>query len=300
MDEEKRLLRRIAQVARELDDEERADLDERWDALAAGTLPAEQAAALMAEVEGNGGSSMRSAAAEAFAPLEPEFRKRLHEQARAGLAGAARGDRDGDAADRAPTVPAVAPPAVTPPTVALPAAAPPIRSWLLWGAGLAAALALAIALPILWTDPDRPVMAAYRFELPSGAAPLRDPAPLALDESLDEPRVFAAGSAFELVLRPYDAEPGPLEAALYLRHGGALRRFTAPLDVAATGVVRVAGEVGVDVELPPGESELLVALGRPDALPSGETLARRLESDREAVSDDWVAWRVALVYREAP
>ena len=68
------LLRELAEIHKEEEDEERSRLDERWDRLSAGELSPEEEAELRALAET---SEEARLAYEAFRPLGPEFQARV-------------------------------------------------------------------------------------------------------------------------------------------------------------------------------------------------------------------------------
>lgn len=119
------------------------------------------------------------------------------------------------------------------------------------------------------------------------------------DTAIDEPVRFDPGNEFTLLLRPVEAFDGAVEARAFLRRDGRLTPLIAPAaQVTPKGVVRLTGEVGADVQLPPGESALLVVIGRADALPAPEELARALDGQGVVTRRGWTGWRVALEVTE--
>ena len=190
------LLRRVAELARQEEDDERERLDERWDALAAGTLPAAEAEGLRAAAEG---SPEGRAALEAFAPLDEAFRSRVVETVRAELAPV------GPAAVPAPLRTDEALPIRPAETSSTrrPAAPLPIRSkqrrlWI--GGAAAAALAAALAFVVLRPGPVTEPLPGYAPRLSGGTREWRGPAP---QPAPSRPaQVFAPGNRLELVLTP--------------------------------------------------------------------------------------------------
>ena len=258
-------LRRLAQVKTEEDEAERARLDERWDRLSAGELSPEEEAALRRLGES---SDEAREAYEAFRPLGPEFQ--------AGVVSALLEQRGTPLAE-APEAPA--------PERAKPAPPIPFRRSRRFGGALVAAAAIAAALILLLVLPGRPTPISdygYAAELSGGVQALRG------DRSAS--RTFPPGSSFELVLRPRTAVAGPVEVRCFLRRGAELRPWPAPAEVTAEGLVRIAGTVGREIALPPGEWTLWVVVGRPGELPD----AALLSQGGPAGSMDWTSLKVPL------
>ena len=279
------LLQRLARIAREEEDDER--LDPRWEALAAGTLPVEEAEALRREAEESMQTKTRH---DAFSPLGPEFRSRVVAAIR---------EQHGK---RAGTV-AAAPEPEAPPRVSDIGAAHPRRPHRRWprrrwaAAGLAAAALLTFAL---WPH-GQPPLPGYAAHLAGGVQTMRAPAdPRPAAGEAGEAVVFAPGNAFELVLTPAEPVRGRLTVATFVAPAGAAARpITLPAEVSLQGAVRIAGRVGGEVALPPGESDLLVAVGRAGRLPPPEELVERLAAGARAEGRGWVAWRLPVVLRPA-
>jgi hypothetical protein len=276
------LLRRLAELARKEEDEQRRE--RRWEALAAGELSAEETEQLRREA---GDSATAKAKHDAFSPLGPDFRARV--------VAAIRQEHEGDAEPQAPAPP----PRVRDIGDRRPAAPPRRRGALRWAAaGLAAAALLAIAL---WPH-GQPPLPGYAARLTGGVETMRAPGepedPVATD---GEPTVFAPGNAFELVLTPAEPVTGRLTVATFVTPaGGVPRPLTLPAELSEHGAVRLAGRVGSDVDLPAGASELLVAVGRPGRLPPPDTLVELLAGRHTTDGRGWVAWRLPVVLGEPP
>lgn len=277
------LLRRLAEAVRDDEREERERLDPRWDELAAGRLPAEEEAALRSEAEG---SMAGKEAWSAFSPLGAGFRARVVREARELLAAPASGRMDGAGAA------AGAPEERLPRPLRRPRPAVRPRHW--WAA--AAALAAAALLVAVWPEGERPPLPAYEVHLGGEVRLERAPGAAAAGErSWREARIFAPGNRLELVLRPEQAIAGPVEARTYRQEGSSLRPWPLPVEHPAGGAVRVAGTVGREIDLPAGESTLVVVLGRPGTLPAAEEALARLAAGGRIQTRDWLAWRQRLV-----
>ncbi|RMH16598.1 MAG: hypothetical protein D6696_17825, partial [Acidobacteria bacterium] len=83
------LLRTLGRIARQERDEERAHLDDRWDAFCEGRLPEEEVAALRAAAADDAAAQR---AYDAFRPLGASFRRRLAERLGEQLAASQAGD----------------------------------------------------------------------------------------------------------------------------------------------------------------------------------------------------------------
>lgn len=309
------LLRRLAEAAREEERAERDRLDPRWDGLAAGRLSEEDEAALRRRAE----ESMEARQAlETFSPFGDDFRARVVRAAREQLGPAAapspaaaevdtgwteaegqseRPDErlrgDGLAGLRVPDEPA--PRGAAPAERAawtLPRESSRSRPSL-WAA--AAALAAAVLAVVLWPEAGRAPLPGYQAVLEGALRVERGPGDPGVSEpAWPEATAFAPGNRFELVLRPETAVEGAVEVRTFRQEGDSLVPWPLPAETPEGGAVRIAGTVGREVELPSGESTLVVVIGRRGDLPSpGEVLTRLGESGR-AGDDDWQAWRWRL------
>jgi hypothetical protein len=277
------ILERLAEMARESEEEERARLDSRWDELSAGTLPEGERRALEAAAEA---SPQDRAALEAFSPLGREFHRRVAARLRAeGLVGAR----------------------------ARPASAAPWKPpWKLWGPWLRwpalAAAAAAVLLVVLWPGGGPGPLPEYTATLTGGVQSMRSaPEPGEPERELPAATVFAPGNTLELVLRPRRAVEGPVAVAAY-RHmpgePGAWVGWQPPLETSEAGTVRIRGRVGEELGLPSGDSTLLVAVGRPPLPPPAELEGRLAAAARASISrastDTWAAWKLSVTVRAEP
>ncbi len=240
------LLKALAQVAREDQKADAARLDERWDRLSAGTLEPEEEAALRALAET---SDEARQAYEAFRPLDADFRARMVQAL----------------ADRIDEAPAGA--------MATPAAEPePAWARLLdrlqdrWRGASVFAAAVAAAGLAVWMIPGSreglPPLPDYVLGLEGGLEALRSE-PTAGGED----RLFVPGNRFELLLRPATAESGPLAVRFFLAAAGEPPHpLELPVEVSAGGAVRVAGEIGGEIAIEPGDWVLWAVVGRPGAM----------------------------------
>ncbi len=259
------LLRRLAQAKKEEQDAEHARLDERWDRLSAGELSPEEEAELRALAET---SEEGRQAYEAFRPLGSDFHAQVV-RAVQGQSLAPEARREVDAVSEKP-------PGLRRP---LPRRASRLAGW----SALAAAAALVLLLRAPGTQPPLP---SYAMELSGGVQEMRgDPA--------SPPRTFPPGSQLELVLRPQTAVSGPLAVRYFLGRGNALQPWPAPGVITADGSVRVAGTVGREITIPPGEWTLWVVVGRPEKLPDAVALSAHLSRPPPG-EPDWVLLKSRL------
>ena len=253
-----RLLKELAQVARA---QQKTDPDERWDRLAAGTLPPDEVEQLHEEAR----SSPQAAAAwEAFRPVEEDLRSRIVEQARLSLGGSER-----------PTL-----------------AGLPRRRRVSWRVTLPAVLAasLVLALVVPWRGPA--ALPDYDMRLTGSTKTERSVSGGFVG---DGPAVFADGNRFELLLTPRTSAGEDVEARVLVLDGGETRELAAPPPSRSSdGALRIAGVVGEDVRLPRGEFTLLVAAGRPGSLPDAAALRERLAGGGPVREAHWVAWTLRL------
>lgn len=261
------LMRRLAQVQREELDAEQASLDERWDRLSAGELSPEDEAELRALAET---SEDARQAYEAFRPLGPEFQARV--------VGALQEQRVAPELEEGPR----------PPARVLPFRKLATRL----GGSLAAAAAVAAALVLLLRVPgSQPPMPGYELEVTGGAQEMRGDQP---DRLADSPsQTFSPGSQIELVARPQTAVTGPVAARCFLERDGALQPWEVSGEITGDGVVRIAGTVGREITIPPGEWTLWIVVGRPGTLPDAAALSAH-PSGPPPGNSDWILRKAPL------
>jgi hypothetical protein len=228
------LLRELAQVIRDQEDEDRSRLDERWDRLSSGQLSAEEEAELHALAKS---STEARQAYEAFRPLGPEFQARVVQSIR-----------------EQSLVPATTPATARPPAKLLPWPSRTVR-WAGWSTAAAAAAALFLLLRAPATLPPLPV---YTADKPTGGVQV-------FRGQTDSSRpVFTPGSAVTLVVRPEQSVSGPVEVRAFLARGGELVPWQPEIEI-SNGSVRLRGELGR--EIAPGDWRLWVVVGRPGKIP---------------------------------
>jgi hypothetical protein len=85
---------------------------------------------------------------------------------------------------------------------------------------------------------------------------------------------FAPGGRISILARPAQRVEGAVEARAFLLRGGEARPWEVPITVAEGGAVRITGAAKqLFAGIPPGRYELVIAVGRPGSLPSGDALA---------------------------
>ncbi|HYH45619.1 MAG TPA: hypothetical protein VEG34_08025 [Thermoanaerobaculia bacterium] len=245
--------RELTRAAREEQEAEESRLDQRWDRLSAGELTAEEEAELRALAAG---SEEGRAAYEAFRPLGPDFQARVVQELRALQAGGAAAESAAAVADEEPR------------NRVLPfwRRRPARLGWL--SSAAAAAAAMILLFNPLARPPALPLYGALETE--GGIERMRgEPAPDTL--------LLAPGSSCKLTVRPDTDVQGKLAARGFLERGGELRRWDLPEPVITeSGVVRIAGTVGREIDLGPGEWTLWLVVGRPGKLPDAEDLRPHL------------------------
>ena len=265
------LLRELRRVAREDQELEKAELDGRWDAFAAGRLSTEEEEELRELAKE---SPEAAAAYEAFRPVGADFRARVVEAARFQLAGSRR---------------SAARPLARPTQRA--ADGPRRQRWWLPSGALAAA---ALLLVVFWPR-ELPPLPPYGLELAGDVKTLRS----SEAESPLERKVYVPGNRLRLVLMPSAAVDGPVTASAFVLAAGVPRRFDGPpAEVSEAGAVLIEGEVGREIELPFGDSYLLVVVGRSDSMPDVEELQSRLAVEASVHTAAWSAWKVPVRIRE--
>jgi hypothetical protein len=281
------LLERLGEAARAQGAEEKERLDDRWDALAAGTLSAEEESRLRREASSD---PALAAALEAFSPLGSEVRRRIADQARKELqlsesphAGLPQAEsRDWEASDSP----------VDPATLASGGGPKP------WWIGAAASLVVALAAVFLWWPGQRLDLPPYEASL-SGITQVVRGLPVDLGEGRSEVHL---GNRFELLLTPRQQVTGSVAARAFLEGSdGRLEPWYPPVEISASGTVRIAGTVGTEIELPSGEVTLWLAVGRRRSLPSAEELRSTLgeEDDSGGEERGWYGWRFPLTVVKA-
>ncbi|WP_437935121.1 hypothetical protein [Sorangium sp. So ce341] len=236
----------LARTAREED----IVADPRWDEVAAGKLSAEQRAAL------RGRSAAAQEAFRAFEPLDGAERDAIEAQVVAALAGAAPVEKPA--------------PAASLPTRA--AAAPRRRRGTLL-LSAAAALAAALAALVVLRPARAPSLPAYALALEGGEWEERGAgrAPGAA------PRL-GPGSRVELILRPELPVHGPIAVRGALVQGVHARPWSPPVELSPDGAVRIAGtREAVFPGVPDGAWEIVLAVGRAEALPADPAAAAARE-----------------------
>lgn len=269
-----RLLQELARVAREDREAGDAELDDRWDDLAAGRLSPDEDQRLRALAQG---SPEAAAAYEAFRPLDADFRARVVEAARFQLRASDRPAAVAATEERHEPGPAVI---------------DARRRWPRWWLP-AAALAAASVLLLLW--PRQAPLPAYELEVHGYARALRSPGP----EAAAERKVYVRGNRLRLVMTPSVAVEGAVAVRAFVSGSGGVEPLAAPPPaVSDAGAVRIEGEVGGDVRLPGGDVLLLVAVGRAGSLPGGDELRSRLGESDSVRTAAWSAWKVPLTVEE--
>jgi hypothetical protein len=273
------LLRELGRLAQEEKEAEDARRDERWDRLAAGTLSAEEDAALRALAAT---SLAAREAYEAFRPLGADFQARVVEK----LAGELRRGE-----------PEAWPPEPRSRLLPFRPASWGFAGWL--GAAAVAASGLLLVVRGPATMPPLPL---YSAELKGEIRTQRGaPGPAA------GPQQFGPGSRLSLVVRPEHPVVGEVEARALLARSAenvpcrpAAPAAPAPrLDISAGGVVQLQGTIGEDIRLPPGRGRVWIVVGRRGRIPLAGELATALCAGRMH-NHDWQAVSADLSVADRP
>jgi len=282
------LLRELGHLAQEEKEAEDSRRDERWDRLAAGTLGAEEEAALRALAAT---SPAEREAYEAFRPLGADFQARVV-------------DALADELQR--TAPAVEPREPRSRLLPFRPATWRLTGWL--AAAAAAAVAAAGLLLVVRGPAAMAPLPLYSAELSGGIQTLRGaPSPAT------GPQLFAPGSRLSLVVRPERPVAGEVEARGFLARGAEIvplqqapqapQAPPAPpaprLDISAGGVVRLQGTIGEEIRLPPGPSTVWIVVGRRGKIPAAGELAAALRAGRTH-DRDWQAVSADLSVADRP
>jgi hypothetical protein len=259
--------RELRQVNREIQDDDRRRLDERWDRLSSGELSPDEEAELrvLAESSGEGREAW-----EAFRPLGPEFQARVVQTLKEEV--------------REPSRTAEEPAAKL----------LPFRRRIVRLGGWGALAAAAAAIVVLLARPSAP-LPGYALDLTGGSLTWRGATPEAATIA-----AFAPGDRLQVVLRPETRTSGELEARCYLLRDQEARRLDLRSETdAATGAVRLEGSIGRD--LLPGRWTLWAVVGRRGNLPPPDDL-RQLSAGAEVRGTQWAALprEIRIVAREVP
>jgi hypothetical protein len=245
----------LAGLIAEAREDQRARAPETpWQKLLEGRLSAEDEAYLRAQAAHD---PEVARALEAYAPLAARVQERM-------LA-AITNDASGIARVRSIT------------SASTPATAASTRASALSPRWFAIPLATAAGL-LLWIATRKPI-----DDLPSYALAFET---TAQDErSADAPSPKAdvklrATTQVDLILRPHDSPKTPVAMRAISMQNGVARPWAPPSEVSATGVVRIRGKASELFPTPHGEYELLIAVGRPEALPSDADLAEILQRQK--------------------
>ncbi|MES2643360.1 MAG: hypothetical protein V4850_28000 [Myxococcota bacterium] len=228
----------LARLARE----RRGRVDPRWDALTRGELGEAERAALLAEDDA-------ARLAPLFEPLGDAFADAMTARL---LGGAPAARIDEAPPDVVPLRAPAAEPAPRPP--------PRLRPWMRVAAPLLA-LAAAALLTVSLRDPDGvpDPLPAYALEVQGGDRALR-----AGEAPVADVLRLSPGSRVTVVARPERDVVSPVtaEARVVPRAGNPVP-WSGGLEVSPAGAVRLAGTIGSDLHLPPGEAviELSVRAG---------------------------------------
>lgn len=221
-------------------------LDDRWERLAAGTLPPDERAELEELAE-------RSEEArrlwELCQPLPSEVRGRIVDLIQGEAPEGSQPETEGKAMEPGRRFPGG-----------------------VWWWAPAAVTAVAVAAVIaLWSGGAAAPLPNYSVELAGGVRVQRSP-------DLPPPMpVFEAGTRLELTLRPRTRVEGQLEVRGFLAPADRPDRFHLEPWLAremapGKGAVAIDGIVGEDVQLRPGEWELWLVVARPGAMPEIDEL----------------------------
>ncbi len=272
-----KLLQDLAREALVEKEEEQARLPRIWDDLSAGELSPSQQAELAAMAET---SEEARLAYEAFRPLDASFRDRV-------LGAIETQGLKEELPVRGETV---RPDDATSSINQWLSKIFSFERWLLpaWPAGLAATAAVVFLL-IRGPGVELSPLPGYDLELQGGVMALRSGEPT----DTATPSVFVTGSRLELVLRPHTAVPDEVAVQCFLAGAGELEPWNAPAEVFPTGTVRIAGEIGRDLEIEPGQWTLWAVVGRPGQLPDAVTLTNHLAAPA-GEEPAWIALRKVI------
>ncbi|MDI1476478.1 hypothetical protein [Polyangium sp. y55x31] len=221
--------------------------------------------------------AVAQAAREAEDEIDEEIRQRpLDEAARARFTDAILAQMEAE--KPAEKIPAPAPP---PREGAQVVPLPKRRTWVPAIAALAAAAAVALLVGLPGRGPSNgDPLPAYELSLLGGEHSTRaEPAPT----DPRPPLRLGPGSSLEIVLRPASPDRKPIAAGGFLIQDGRARVWPIHPDISPDGAVRVAGErETLFPDLPAGSYEIVIAVGRPGALPDAGAVVRSAAAEPDA------------------
>jgi len=140
-------------------------------------------------------------------------------------------------------------------------------AWGRFGAVLGT-LAMAASLAIAWRAhaPLAPSLPGYEVAFAGGEQEWRGES-----DAKAEHRA-RRGERVRLDARPRTAVDGPVEARLFVRRGADVRAWPAAMQVSAAGAVRVVAAVDALPAGTTGAWDLVLVVGRPEAMPTAATL----------------------------
>ncbi len=236
------LLQALGALAREQD----PTRDPRWDELAAGEMGGATREQLRGEVARSEGEAFADEAFQAFEPMGDEAKGRFVEGI---LAEAGKSH-----VQEAKVIPLR-------------------RAW--WAAGSIGTLAAAAAVLMLLRSPGPDALPPYDLVVSGGESGVR-----AL--TVQEVPKLAPGSRLEVVLRPATRTEGPLVVRGAMRKGNDIRSWSPSVETDPDGAARIAGtRETLFADTPGGRWTLLIAVGRPDVLPSSASELFRLEAGED-------------------
>jgi hypothetical protein len=92
-----------------------------------------------------------------------------------------------------------------------------------------------------------------------------------------------ASTRVQIVARPAMKPEGAVAARAFLIDGGAARAWSAPVEIGEDGSARIAGDAGAIFPAPSGDWDVVVAIGRPNALPTESSVVGLLTSPMPTV-----------------
>lgn len=265
------LLDQLADLARQEEQGPEAEERRRWEALAAGNLDDGDEKALRDQAEK---SPEAKAALDAYRPLGSDFHARMAE-----LAG-----RELEADN--------------PPSNIIDARG----RWPRWAP--MSALVAALLLFVLWPAGPSAPLPHYTLLVNGQSQALRSDAAIDSPPSIETPAPlrFAVGNRLNLVFGPGSDLPegakNQLEVHSFRVQDGAVRTLDAPpAELAVGGAARLVGVIGRDIDLPLGESTLVVRIGWKGRAPSDTGLWQRLEAivgPDPLLGEGWTAWKIPI------
>jgi hypothetical protein len=156
-----------------------------------------------------------------------------------------------------------------------------------------AALVLGIAaLGVFLVQRNPPASPLPEYELAiTGGAQTTQGAPAQLRADMVRAR---AGVRVQISARPTAKPEGEVVARAFVLEGGAAKEWKVPIEIAEDGVLRIAGDAGSIFPEPSGDWDVVLAVARPQVVPTATNIVSLLASASPIANVKTVRCRVVV------